>query len=52
MTFRGDYSPWNSCLWFFERFEPPLFPQLQRLPLANASDAGHEVLLVQVDRST
>ena len=34
----------------FQGFEPPLFAQLQRIALADASGAGHEVLLVQVDR--
>ena len=33
----------------FQGFEPPLFPQLQRIPV---SEGGLEVLLVQVERAT
>ena len=33
----------------FQGFEPPLFPQLQRIPV---SEGGLEILLVQVERAT
>lgn len=36
----------------FQGFEPPLFPQLQRIPVSEGGAVGHEVLLVQVDRAT
>lgn len=36
----------------FQGFEPPLQPQLQRIPLSDAADAGLEVLLVRVERTT
>lgn len=36
----------------FQGFEPPLFPQLQRLPLLEGEASGLEVLLVRVDRAT
>ena len=36
----------------FQGFEPPLLPRVQRVPLSGDGEAGLEVLLVQVDRST
>ena len=36
----------------FQGFEPPLFPQLQRISLSDGMEAGLEVLLVQVEGAT
>ena len=36
----------------FQRFEPPLLPRLQRIPVSEADAVGLEVLLVQVERAT
>ena len=36
----------------FQGFEPPLFPQLQRLPLPGAEEGGLEILCVQMQRTT
>jgi len=35
----------------FQGFEPPLFPRLQRIHVAEGDAAGLEVLLVQVERA-
>jgi ATP-dependent DNA helicase RecG len=36
----------------FQGFEPPLFPQLQRIPLSESAEGGLVVLLIQVARAT
>lgn len=36
----------------FQGFEPPLFPQLQRIPLSEGGAVDLEALLVQVERAT
>ncbi|OGQ57821.1 MAG: hypothetical protein A3J24_07530 [Deltaproteobacteria bacterium RIFCSPLOWO2_02_FULL_53_8] len=36
----------------FQGFEPPLFPQLQRVPVTVGMEVGLEVLLIRVERAT
>ena len=36
----------------FQGFEPPLFPQLQRISASEKSESGIEVLLIQIERAT
>ena len=36
----------------FQGFEPPLFPQLQRIPVSGGDEVELEALLVQVERAT